>query len=241
MHKGQQAPIQPAGSGILWLVMEEKEVPKGYSRWGEARPPDPVEVEQPDQLLIRLAQRGDSQAVSVLYQRYRRKLTNTLYRLTGNQALAEDLMQETFLRVVRHLPSYRPTGSVGGWIFRIAKNLALNSLRDRKRLREVSMEEPMSQGEDEEHAMERKEMIADSAPGPARNADRKETERQIQEALMKVAPAFREALILCDIQGHAYKEAAELLECSINTIASRLARGRAKMAGLLGYLKKEIL
>ena len=218
--------------------MEEKRVPKGYSLRGEVPPPQPEELQQTDEQLMQLAQRGDPQAVSVLYQRHRRKMMNYLYRLTGDRALAEDLTQETFLRVVRHLLSYRPTGSAAGWIFRIAKNLALNSIRDRKGSREISLEEPISEQEDEERA-ERKEMIADSAPGPDREADRKEMERQIQEALLKVTPVFREALILCDIQGHAYKEAAEMLEGSINTIASRLARGRAKMAELLGYLKKE--
>jgi len=221
--------------------MEEKHVPRGYSPRGEVPPPPPEEAQQTDEQLIRLAQRGDPQAVSVLYQRHRRKLINYLYRLTGDRMLAEDLTQETFLRVVRHLPSYRPTGSAAGWIFRIAKNLALNSFRDRKKSRELSLDEPVLEQEDEENAVRREAMIADSAPGPDREADRKETERQIQEALLKVSPVFREALVLCDIQGMPYKEAAELLECSINTIASRLARGRVKMAELLGYLKKEIL
>jgi RNA polymerase sigma-70 factor (ECF subfamily) len=195
-------------------------------------------MQQPDEELVRLAQRGDVGAVSTLYVRYQRKLLNYLYRLTGDRALAEDLTQETFLRVVRHLPSYRPTGSVGGWIFRIAKNLALNSFRDRKALREVSLEEPAT---DSEEGGSREEMIPHGGPGPDKQAGSRETEAQIQQALLKLPPVFREALILCDIQGHAYKEAAEALECSINTVASRLARARSKMAELLGYLKKEIL
>ena len=217
--------------------MEEKKTFKGYSLRGETPPPLP-EMQQPDELLIRLAQRGDPEAVSELYTRYRRRLLNYLYRLTGDRALAEDLTQETFLRVVRHLPSYRPTGSVGGWIFRIAKNLALNSFRDRKALREVPLEEPET--DSNEGAM-KEEKIPHSGPGPDQQAGSRETEKQIQLALMKLPPVFREALILCDIQGHAYKDAAEVLECSINTVASRLARARSKMAELLDYLKKELL
>ena len=154
--------------------------------------------------------------------------------------MAEDLTQETFLRVVRHLPSYRPTGSVAGWIFRIGKNLALNSLRDRKGRREISLEEPAG-GPEEEEGATKEEMIPHAGPGPDREAGSRETEKEIQQALMRLPAAFREALILCDIQGHAYKDAAEMQRCSINTIASRLARARSKMAQLLGYLRKEIL
>lgn len=216
--------------------MKEKRPLKGY--YSREELPRPVEMQQPDEELIRLAQRGDVGAVSALYVRHQRKLLNTLYRLTGDRALAEDLTQETFLRVVRHLPKYRPIGSVGGWIFRIGKNLALNSFRDRKALKEVSLEEPVT---DSEEGVTKEEMIPHGGPGPDQEANSRETEQEIQQALLKLPPVFREALILCDIQGHAYKEAAEALECSINTVASRLARARSKMAELLGYLKKEIL
>lgn len=216
--------------------MEEKRAFQGYSTREGVSPPAPMQ--QPDEQLMRLAQRGDAEAIAALYARYRRKLLNYLYRLTGDRATAEDLTQETFLRVVRYLPKYRPTGSVGGWIFRIAKNLALNSFRDRKARKEVPLEEPETNSDEGEM---RESKIPHSGPGPDREAGSRETEKQIQQALLQLPPVFREALILCDIQGHPYKEAAELLECSINTIASRLARARSKMAELLGYLKKDIL
>ena len=221
---------------------EEKEASSGYSKWGEPPPVESGGLPESDAQLMHLAQRGDPKAITALYLRYRRKVLNYLYRLTGNRHVAEEMTQETFLRVVKHLPSYRPTGSVGGWIFRIAKNLALNSFRDRKGVREISLEESLTgQGLEEGHeGLCREEVIADGKLGPAEAVNRKEVERQVQEALLKVTPVFREVLILCDIQGYAYREAAEILKCSINTIASRLARGRAKMAELLGYLKKEI-
>ena len=221
---------------------EEKRPSSGYSKWSE---PTPVGQEVPpesDAQLMRMAQQGDSQAITALYMRYRRKVLNYLYRLTGNRHVAEEMTQETFLRVVKHLPSYRPTGSVGGWIFRIAKNLALNSFRDRKGIREVSLEESLSSHDPEEDSEgpSRAEVIADCKGTPQEEAGHKEVEKEVQEALLKVAPVFREVLILCDIQGYAYREAAEILQCSINTVASRLARGRAKLAELLGYLRGEI-
>lgn len=212
--------------------MEEKEDLSGYSQsegnlGPRVSPPD-------DHHLMRMAQRGDAQAVTVLYTRYRRKILNYLYRFTGNRASAEDLTQETFIRVVQHVNSYRPTGSVAGWIYRIAENLALNAIRGRKGISEFSLDEPLQLAED---SVDRKETIADDSLQPDEEAVQSEKEALIQAALLKVSAKYREVLILCDLEGYRYHEAAQMLRCSINTVASRLARGRAQMAELLGYLK----
>lgn len=198
-------------------------------------PPD--SVPDSDRDLMRQAQRGNRQAVETLYARYRRKVLNYLYRFTGNQATAEELTQETFLRVVTHIRQYRPTGSVAGWIYRIAGNLALNALRDRPKVQEISLDEPLEFGE--EDSVDRSEAIPGPGKLPDEEASRSERESAVQGALLKVAPHHREVLILCDIEGYTYQEAAQILKCPINTIASRLARGRAELAQLLGYLKAE--
>ena len=205
----------------------------GTTRLGEAA----SQPEQLDQGLMFKAQQGDPSAVAELYDRYQRKMLNYLYRITGNQEVAEDMVQETFVRVVRHLHSYRPTGSVGGWIYRIARNLALNELRYRRTADQVSLDEPLPNEDGE--GVDRAEVIPCPGPKPDEEANRNEVERTVQEALLKISPAYREALILCDIQGHSYKEACEILHCPIDTVASRLARGRGKLAELLGYWKKE--
>lgn len=188
---------------------------------------------------MRRAQEGDSHAVTELYVRYRRRILNFLYRLTGNREVAEDLTQETFIRVVRHLPGYRPTGSVGGWIYRIAKNVAFNWFRHKKVTAEVPLDQPFS-SEEEEGALSIAERIADPGPDPAEQAARTGLEKAVQAALSEIVLPYREAVILCDIQGSSYKEAAEILGCPIDTVASRLARGRAKLAALLGHLREEI-
>ena len=197
----------------------------------EAR--DPLEA---DHALIRRAQKGDQQAMSLLYGRYRGKVLNYVYRFTGNRATAEELTQETFLRVVHNLPRYRPTGSVAGWIYRIAKNLSLNTLRDSKEDLEISLDEPLVLGDEE--SVNRAEAIANPGPRPDQEAVRSEQERAIQRSLLKISPRYREAVILCDVEGYPYREVAQILNCSINTVASRLARGRAQLARLLGYLKE---
>lgn len=213
--------------------MEEKEDLSGYSSSeGNLRP----EVSPPDDhQLMHLAQQGDAQAVTVLYTRYRRRVLNFLYRFTGNRAAAEDLTQETFIRVVQHLNSYRPTGSVGGWIYRIAENLALNAIRSRKGISEISLDEPLELAED---SVDRKETIASDVAQPDEEAIRSEKEALIQAALLKVSVKYREVLVLCDMEGYRYQEAAQMLKCSINTVASRLARGRAQMLKLLGTGKE---
>ncbi len=197
---------------------------------------EPAAPLESDQDLIRQAQRGDQQAMSVLYSKYRRKVLNYLYRFTADRGRAEELTQETFLRVVQNLHRYRPTGSVAGWIYRIAGNLALNALRDHPAVSEVSLDEPIST---EEGSMDRAEAVAGAGPQPDEEAVRMEREDAVQRSLMQLSPHHREVLILCDIEQYSYREAAETLRCPMNTVASRLARARAQMAELLGYLKGE--
>ena len=197
---------------------------------GKTTPPEP------DRELILKAQEGDNQALALLYARYRRKVLNYLYRFTGNRSTAEDLTQETFLKVVRHIKSYRPTGSVAGWIYKIAVNCAMNALRDRPKVQEISLDEPLSVGEE---TVDRREAIKGPGPLPDEEVARAEWEAHVQRSLLKVSPAYRMVVILCDIEGYPYREAADLLKCSINTVASRLARGRAQLAVLLGYMRKE--
>lgn len=223
-------------TGILG-PMEENRPHSGYLKRLEAME-SLHEIREDDLGLVRRAQQGDVEAVGELYTRYERKLLNYLYRFTGNREMAEDLVQETFIRAVRYLPAFRPTGSVGGWLYRIAKNLALNHLRRLKRASEVSMDEP--RGLEEEEASSLAQTLADPKPGPAQEAGEADLELTVQTALMKISPVYREAMILCDIQGHTYQAAAQILGCPIDTIASRLARGRAQLAQLLGYLKGEI-
>ncbi len=189
-----------------------------------------------DQDLVRLAQGGDQKALAELYGRYRVKIGNYLYRFTGERGRAEELAQETFLRVVEHIDRYRPTGSVGGWIYRIAWNLALNAHRDSRRAKEISLDEPL---ELEEGAVDRSEVVPGKGPQPDEEASRREREMAVQQGLLKIAGHHRAVLILCDVEGHSYREAAEILGCPINTVASRLARGREELARVLGYLKGE--
>jgi len=216
--------------------MEEKEEFSGYPLSREEHKESPALSPDTDRGLIQRAQRGDKDSLALLYVRYHRKILNYLYRFCGNRSTAEELTQETFVRMVEHLHRYRPTGSVGGWIYRIARNLALNHLRDRPKIYEVSLDEPLTLEDD---TVDLKEAVAGKGPQPDEEAARVEKEVMIQRALLRVSPVYRDAVVLYDIEGYTYQETAEMLQSSMNTVASRLARGRAQLAAILGYLKKE--
>ncbi len=215
--------------------MEEKEGLEGYSLSRE-NGQGPLVSKDSDHALIRRAQEGDQRALTALYERYCHRILNYLYRFTGNRSTAEELTQETFYRVVKHLPSYRPIGSVGGWIYQIATNLARREAKKRSSAREISLDEPLDLGED---SVERGEAIPGPGPRPDEEAVKKETDTLVQHSLLKVSPRYREVLVLCDIEGYSYRDVAALLRCPINTVASRLARGRAQLAQFLGYMKRE--
>ena len=217
--------------------MEETGDILGYSLSGDDSQKDQFSLgPDSDHLLILQAQRGEKEALTLLYVRYHRKILNYLYRFTGNRAIAEELTQDTFIRLVQHVGSFRPRGSVGGWIYRIARNLALNYLRDQPKIRQISLDEPL---ELEEGEANRGDAVPGPGPRPDEEFSRVEREEQVQQALLKVSPCYRDVLILCDIEGYPYREAAQMLHCSMNTIASRLARGRMQLAKLLGHLREK--
>ena len=142
------------------------------------------------------------------------------YRLTGNPHDAEDLTQETFIRVFRALDSYTP-GTFEGWLSRITTNLFLDMVRRRQRIRFDSL------GDD---AAER---IAALDPSPDRVYDETHFDADVQAALDALPPDFRAAVVLCDIEGLSYEEIAATLGVKLGTIRSRIHRGRSALRAAL--------
>lgn len=151
------------------------------------------------------------------------------YRLTGNRADAEDLTQEVFVRVFRSLHSYRP-GTFAGWLHRITTNLFLDGQRRKKRIRFDALG-PAA------------ERIAASndAGSPERRYEHDNLDRDIQEALDGLKPQYRAAVVLCDIEGLAYDEIAEVLGISMGTVRSRIHRGRAQLRSTLAHRSPQVV
>src|SRR5690348_9497471 len=138
------------------------------------------------------------------------------YRLTGNQHDAEDLTQEVFYRVFRSLSSYTP-GTFEGWLHRITTNLFLDGARRRQRIRFEGL------GDD---AAGR---LSGDEPTPAQAFDDRHLDGDVQQALAALAPEYRAAVVLCDIEGLSYEEVAVTLGVKLGTVRSRIHRGRAQL------------
>lgn len=147
------------------------------------------------------------------------------YRLTGNVHDAEDLTQEVFVRVFRSLSSYRP-GTFEGWLHRITTNLFLDGVRRKKRVRF----DPLA-----EDAHDR---LAGREPDPSRVYEDTHFDDDVQRALDALAPQFRAAVVLCDIEGLSYEEVATTLGIKLGTVRSRIHRGRAQLREALAHRRQ---
>lgn len=137
------------------------------------------------------------------------------YRLTGNPHDAEDLTQETFIRVFRSLASYKP-GTFEGWLHRITTNLFLDMVRRRARVRMEGLPEDSDR-------------IAGGGPEPEAVFSATHLDPTLQAALDELAPEFRAAVVLCDVEGLSYEEIGATLGVKLGTVRSRIHRGRAAL------------
>ncbi|WP_240615716.1 RNA polymerase sigma factor SigE [Nakamurella deserti] len=134
------------------------------------------------------------------------------YRLAGNQYDAEDITQETFIRVFRSLDSFKP-GSFEGWLHRITTNVFLDMVRRRQRIRMESLPEETDR-------------IAGREPSPEAAWDAANLDPDLQAALDDLLPEFRAALVLCDVEGLSYEEIGQTLGVKLGTVRSRIHRAR---------------
>ena len=144
------------------------------------------------------------------------------YRLSGNPQDAEDLTQETFVRVFRSLADFSP-GTFEGWLHRITTNLFLDMVRRRQRIRFDALPEDT-------------ERLPGTAPSPEQVYADTHLDPQIQAALDALSPEFRVAVVLCDIEGLTYEEIAATLGIKLGTVRSRIHRGRVQLRQALAHL-----
>ncbi|WP_425954735.1 RNA polymerase sigma factor SigE [Xylanimonas sp. McL0601] len=149
------------------------------------------------------------------------------YRLTGNRQDAEDLTQETFLRVFRSLSGYTP-GTFEGWLHRITTNLFLDSVRRAKRVRMDAM------GDDAAHVPD-----DDGLGRPERGFEHAHLDNDVQAALDRLRPEYRAAVVLCDIEDLSYEEIAVTLGVKLGTVRSRIHRARAQLRRELAHRENE--
>ncbi|WP_293818989.1 RNA polymerase sigma factor SigE [uncultured Corynebacterium sp.] len=149
------------------------------------------------------------------------------YRLAGNQQDAEDLTQDTFMRVFRSLKSYQP-GTFEGWLHRITTNLFLDMVRRRAKIRMEALPEDYDR-------------IEGGIADPAATFELNNLDPALEQALDKLAPEYRVAVVLCDGLGMSYDEISQTLGIKMGTVRSRIHRARAQLRGNLERNQGELV
>ncbi|NLF03444.1 MAG: RNA polymerase sigma factor SigE, partial [Actinomycetales bacterium] len=150
-------------------------------------------------------------------------------RLTGNQHDAEDLTQETFVRVFRSLASYQP-GTFEGWLHRITTNLFLDQVRRKNRIRFEALADDGGA-----------QLVTPAGSGtPERGFEHANLDYDVQAALDALSPEYRAAVVLCDIEGLSYEEIAATLGIKMGTVRSRIHRARAQLRAALAHRADDV-
>lgn len=178
--------------------------------------------------LLRAAQAGDLDSFNRLVLAYQDLVFNLTYRILGELDPAEDAAQVTFISAYRNLGGYRG-GSFKAWLMRIATNACYDELRRRQRRPTIPLE-PVNEDDEE---IESPAWIADTGESPEESIVRQELNQAIQHCLDDLPPDFRLVVVLVDIQGLDYSEAAEAIRKPVGTVKSRLARARQRLRDCL--------
>lgn len=168
-----------------------------------------------DSELLKKIGKGDSKAFSSLLEKYKSKVYGTCYYLMKEKALAEDLSQETWIRVVKSANEYRPLAPVLSWILRIARNACYNELRTRNRWSELSPEE-------ENQIVDNKETIEDLI-------GQIENETKMQKAILELSAQQKIALMMIIQEEKSHSEIAQELNCSVGAVKVLLFRARESL------------
>lgn len=185
---------------------------------------------QTDSSLIARCQKADIAAFNEIVSRYKGKIYNYLYRMTGSAEDAEDLTQEVFVRMYTNIGSFRAEASLSTWLFRIAGNLCVDAFRRGKKERGVvhSLDAPLPSDEDADGIGATRD-VPDLTHEPDRLLARKELGAHIQAALQKLPPKLRAAVVLHDIEGLAYDEIAVAEGIPLGTVKSRIFNARVAL------------
>ncbi len=204
------------------LTFNDEEITSVALATGLTSAVSPIENE-----FIERLKAGDAAAFDTLVTRYTNDIFGLLFRITEDAEEAGDLTQETFLSVFKAVKNFRGEADLKTWLFRIAVNKSRNRFRwwkRRKRDKTISLDAPYGDGDTPIH-----ETLSGSQANPEEKILQREREKTLMRALNGLADIFREAVVLCDIEGLSYEEIASVLEINIGTVKSRIARGREEL------------
>jgi RNA polymerase sigma-70 factor (ECF subfamily) len=191
-------------------------------------------VDNDDAALIERCRAGDVAAFEPLVEKYRQRIWRLAYNILRDREEAWDVAQEAFVRAFHSLPSFRGQSAFYTWLFRITVNVATDRHRQRGAQARAFGPERVTE---EEWAR----TTPDPGGGPDQQAARAEQREHIRQALDALPPKARAIIMLSDVEGLSYREIAEVLNCPIGTVMSRLHNARKRLKGLLGPMLAVIL
>jgi RNA polymerase sigma-70 factor (ECF subfamily) len=217
-------------------VSRERKSVAGLGPAGPPKTPRPLgDVDDRD--LVARALEGDESAFAELLERFRRPVFSLIYRMIGDREQAEDLAQESFVKAFNNLDTYNPSYRFSSWLFKIANNHAIDHLR-RARLSTVSIH-----GSPHAASAEREEetriVLESHDESPEQEMLALELGSEIEEAIARLRPEYRTAVILRHIESRPYEEIAEIMDVPIGTVKTFLHRARAELREMLGHLREE--
>jgi RNA polymerase sigma-70 factor (ECF subfamily) len=172
---------------------------------------------------------GEERAFQELVERYQGRLLNFIYRTIGDRERGEDLVQEVFIRVYRHLHRFDRSRKFSTWVYTIASNLAKNELRNRARNPLVLFQTIKKNWQDEDRPLQ----FEDSASRPDDLYRRRHLRELVEHSVAQLPEHHRQVFILRELEGKSYEEIAEITACNLGTVKSRLNRARNAFAAII--------
>jgi RNA polymerase sigma-70 factor (ECF subfamily) len=188
-----------------------------------------------DQEIVALAREGREAAYRELIRRYERPVFSLILRMVRDRQLAEDLAQETFIKALNAIGSYRPEFKFSSWIFKIANNAAIDHLR-RREVDTLSIDGApnATTAEDiEATALQ----VGDRGETPLAELEARELGSAIERAIGRLRPEYRSCIMLRHVEGLAYEEIAQLLELPLGTVKTYIHRARHELRDMLAHLR----
>ena len=177
--------------------------------------------------LIRKAQKGNVDAFEKLVLQYEKLVYNIAYSVMRNEQDAYDIAQEVFIKVFQSLSTFNFTAKFSTWIHRITVNASIDELRKRKNKKTEYIDEMVELGDSEVG-----KQFEDSSPTPEEQAIINEEYKDLLDSINELSEEHRMVITLRDIKGYTYDEIAEILECSLGTIKSRISRARSNLKNI---------
>jgi RNA polymerase sigma-70 factor (ECF subfamily) len=191
----------------------------------------------PDADVVALAQQGRESAFRELIRRYERPVFSLVFRMVRDRELAEDLSQETFIKVLNHIDKYRPEFKLSSWLFKIANNVAIDHLR-RRQLDTISIDgSPHAESADAVEAS-RFDIVGEQESA-LEELEAREMGSAIERAIAGLRPEYRSCIMLRHVEGRSYEEIAATLDLPLGTVKTYIHRARYELRRALDHLREE--